>query len=270
MRELTAAEMTRGRSTRVTVAIVAGALAAAVLVGGAMAAGAVLYMRHNHGNVDAAAVDGRITETTSLSAGRGTVVFADDFKDPTSGWNAATLPSGTSFGYALGAYVVNGKGTLHHFAEAPYQDALSQLSMSVTATQTAGAPAGAGFGVTCWRGDGDSRVRYEFVVLAPGTWYLERDGGVDTLSSRGIVIEKGSAHVAPGGRPMTVVGMCVSIDSVSTRLALFVNGKEMVDHVDRSAGASDFGWLSGLDVSSRDAGDSTVMVTHFEDRDLTQ
>ena len=270
MRELTAAEMTRRRSTRATIAIVAGGLAAAVLVGGAMAAGAVLYLRHAHAGAGLARMAGRITEGTALSPGRGAVVFADDFKNPTSGWNAATLPSGTSFGYALGAYVVSGKGTLHHFAEAPYQDALSQLGMSVTATQTANAPPGAGFGVTCWRGDGDTRVRYEFVVLAPGTWYLERDGGVDTLTSRGIVLAKGSAQAGPGAEPMTVVGMCASIDPTATRLALFVNGRKMVDHVDRSAGASDFGWLSGLDVSSRDGGDSSVMVTHFEDRDLTQ
>jgi hypothetical protein len=268
--ELTPAKMSHKRARTATFAIVAGVLAVAALAGAGMVAGAALYLRHVHVVAQTGAPGGRLTENSSLAPNRGTVVFADDFKDPTSGWNAATLPSGTSFGYALGGYVVNGKGTLHHFAEAPYQQALSQFSMSVTATQTAGAPAGAGFGVTCWRGDGDARVRYEFVVLQPGTWYLERDGGVDTLSSRGIVLEKGSAHVAPGTQPMTIVGMCVSIDSVSTRLALFVNGKKMVDRVDRSAGASDFGWLSGLDVSSRDTGESSVMVTHFEVRDLTQ
>ncbi|HLZ94150.1 MAG TPA: hypothetical protein VKT20_02330 [Candidatus Dormibacteraeota bacterium] len=256
-----------GAHRRTTFAIVGGVLSAALLAGGAIAGAAFLYVRHVH--AAAAATGGRVTETSRLSADRGAVVFADDFHDPTSGWNAATLPSGTSFGYALGGYVVTGKGTLHHFAEAPFQDALSQLSMAVTATQTANAPPGAGFGVTCWRGDGDARVRYEFVVLAPGTWYLERDGGVATLSSRGVVLDKGTAHAGPGASPITIVGMCVSIDSVSTRLALFVNGKKMVDRVDRSAGASDLGWLSGLDVSSRDAGDSSVMVTRFEVRDLT-
>ena len=257
-----------GLRRRSTLAIVGGVLAGAVLLGGATAAGAVLYLRHLH--AAAASTGGRVTESSALSPALGAIVFADDFHSPGSGWNAATLPSGTSFGYALGAYLVNGKGTLHHFAEAPFQDALGQLGMSVTATQTANAPPGAGFGVTCWRGDGDARVRYEFVVLAPGTWYLERDGGVDTLSSRGTVLDKGTTRSGPGASPLTILGMCAAIDSVSTRLALFVNGKKMVDRVDRSAGASDLGWLSGLDVSSRDAGDSSVLVTRFEVRDLTQ
>ena len=254
---------------RTTLAIVGGGVAAAVLAGGVMAGGGYLYLRHLHGLARAAA-GGRVTEATLLSPNRGTIVFADDFHDPTSGWNAATTPSGTSFGYALGAYVVNGKGSLHHFAEAPFQDALSQLSMSVTATQTVNAPPGAGFGVTCRREDGDARVRYEFVVLAPGTWYLERDGGVDTLTSRGVVLDKGTSGAAPGASPLTIVGVCAAIDSVATRLALFVDGKKMVDRIDRAAGASDLGWLSGLDVSTRDAGDTSVAVTRFEVRDLIQ
>lgn len=254
------------QANRLTALIVASVLAGALLAGGAIAGGAYLYLRH----VQAGALSpGRVTATTHLSAARGAVVFVDDFHDPTSGWNAAVLPSGTSFGYALGGYVVSGKGTLHHFAEAPLQDALSQLSMAVTATQSADAPAGAGFGVTCWRGDGDMRVRYEFVLLTPGTWYLERDGGVDTLSTRGVVLEKGTAPAGPGAKPVTITGMCVALDSTATRLAIFVDGAKMIDRIDRTAGPSDLGWLSGLDVSSRDAGDSAVMVTRFEVRDLT-
>lgn len=233
----------------------------------ALAGGAALYLKRAHVARPAPA-SGQVTPATELSAGRGAIVFADDFEDPSSGWNAAVLPSGTSFGYASGGYLIAGKGTLHHFAEAPFRTAVPQLGMSVTATQTLAAPDGAGFGVTCWRGDDTDRVRYEFVVLSPGMWYLERDGGVDTLSSRGIVLEKGTARVAPGATPMTIVGMCVTLDDRSTRLALFVDGSKMVDRVDRTAGSGG-AWLSGLDVSSRDSGDSAVTITRFEDRDLS-
>jgi hypothetical protein len=263
-----AAAVTRSAShRRVTFAIAVVALAGVLIAGGLLAGGAYAYLHHRHQPPRSAG--GRITASTNLAASSGTVVFTDDFHDATSGWNSAVLPSGTSFGYALGGYVVNGKGTLHHFAEAPFQSALSQLSMSVTATQTAGAPPGAGFGVTCWRGDGADRIRYEFVVLAPGTWYLERDGGVDTLTSRGIVLQKGAAKVGPGTSPITIVGVCATLDGGAVRLALFVNGQRMVDRLDRPGGASEFGWLSGLDVSSRDAGASSVMATKFEVRDLT-
>ena len=247
--------------------MVAGMLAAAVVLDGLVIGGAVLYLKRGEAG-RAATTSGAVTAATKLSAVRGTIVFADDFQDPHSGWNAAVLPSGTSFGYADGGYLITGKGTLHHFAEAPFHTGLQQLGMSVTATQSPGAPDGAGFGVTCWRGDGENRVRYEFVVLSPGMWYLERDGGVDTLSSRGVVLEKGTARVAPGASPITIVGMCLTLDDQSTRLALFVDGSKMVDRVDKVAGPQG-AWLSGLDVSSREAGDSAVMVTRFEDRDLS-
>jgi len=252
---------------RTTVAVVAGVLAAAVVAGGVIVGGAVLYPNRARAG-PAAGASGPVTAATRLSAVRGTIVFADDFQDPHSGWNAAVLPSGTSFGYANGGYLITGRGTLHHFAEAPFRTGVPQLGMSVTATQTAGAPDGAGFGLTCWRGDGEDRVRYEFVVLSPGTWYLERDGGVDTLSSRGVVLQKGSARVAPGASPITIVGMCVTLDGQSTRLALFVDGSKMVDRVEKVGGPQG-AWLSGLDVSSREAGDSAVIISRFEDRDLS-
>jgi len=252
---------------RATVAILAVVVAAVVVAGGMIAGGATLYLKRAHAQRPAPA-SGPVTAATKLSALRGTIVFSDDFLDPHSGWSAAVLPSGTSFGYADGGYLISGRGTLHHFAEAPFHTGLQQLGMSVTATQSPGAPDGAGFGVTCWRGDGENRVRYEFVVLSPGTWYLERDGGVDTLSSRGVVLEKGTARVAPGASPITIVGMCLTLDDQSTRLAIFVDGSKMVDRVDKVAGPQG-AWLSGLDVSSREAGDSAVMVTRFEDRDLS-
>jgi hypothetical protein len=257
-----------GSEARRTSLIVAAALASAVIAAVVMVGGALDYLRSNHTSRPAAA-SGLVTAATRLIAGRGAVVFADDFQDPQSGWNSAVLPSGTRFAYALGGYLVAGKGTLHHFAEAPFRTSLPQLGMSITATQTTGAPAGAGFGVTCWRGVGADRMRYEFVLLAPGTWYIERDGGVDTLTSRGIVLQKGTAAVGPGASPITIVGMCATLDGKSTRLALFINGSKMVDEIDTPGGPATGGWLSALDVSSRDAGDSAVTVRQFEDRDLS-
>ncbi len=252
---------------RATLLILGAVLAAAIVAGAVMVGSAFLHLKRTQASRPEPAL-GVVTAATKLSVSRGAIVFADDFQDPQSGWNAAVLPSGTSFGYSHGGYLIAGKGTLHHFAEAPFRTRVPQLGMSVTATQTTGAPAGAGFGVTCWRGDGEDRVRYEFVVLSPGTWYLERDGGVDTLSSRGVVLQKGTVRVAPGASPVTIVGMCVTLDEQTTRLALFVDGSKMVDRVEKAGGPGG-AWLSGLDVSSRDTGDSVVTITRFEDRDLS-
>ena len=253
---------------RATTAIVGAVVGGALVLGVLLVGGAVLFVKHAH-NDPATSAAGLVTVGTRLTADRGAVVFADDFHDPGSGWNSGVLASGTSFGYAAGGYLIAGRGTLHHFAEAPFRVALDQLSVAATGTQTEGAPDGAGFGVTCWRGDGAGRVRYEFVLLAPSTWYLERDGGVDTLTDRGVVLRKGDARIAPGSKPITLVGVCASLDATSTRVALFVDGLKMVDQIDRAGGPGGGGWLSGLDVSSREAGDSAVTVVRFEDRDLS-
>ena len=115
-----------------------------------------------------------------LEATSGKVVYSDDFRDASSGWSTAKLPSGSIFSYQSGKYVVFAKGTLHHYAESPYALPHKQLTISVTGTQAAGAPDGAGFGVTCRRGLGPQQVRYQFLVLAGGQFFIEGGNGPDS------------------------------------------------------------------------------------------
>lgn len=210
-----------------------------------------------------------VTANSQLLADGGHVVFSDDFHDPNSGWAAGSAASGTTFQYSNGAFVVVGKGSLHHLLLAPYDRALLQISVETTATQTSGAPTGAGFGVMCETGSGSSTLDYQLIVLQPGTWYLERSEGQVSPTNAASVIKRGSAPDPPGASPLRIVGVCATLaDGKTTRLALFVNGNQVADATDQSSSAVS-GWVAGIVTSSRDTQASTVTFTEFRERDLS-
>jgi hypothetical protein len=208
---------------------------------------------------------GPVSASTQLTADRGTVVFSDDFTDPESGWQSAPLPSGTTFGYGPGGYVVVARGHLHHFAYSPYIQPVQQLNTSLTALESAGAPSGAGFGVVCRRGQGQAEVQYEFLVLG-ASWVVERRDGA-TGSTPPTILQQGTTAVHPGPVPVTVVAMCATeTDGRTTRLALFLNGSKVADLANRAATFQDTGWRGGIDVAS--VVSSTVTANRFEERDM--
>jgi hypothetical protein len=208
--------------------------------------------------------------TGGLTATSGALVFTDEFHDPSSGWTTEPLASGTTFAYSGGEYVVVAKGSLHHFSGAPYDVPLAELSMSVTATQSSDAPEGAGFGVTCAQGSGAQHIRYQFLVVLGGLFFIERKIGPDGGNVGPTVVKQGTSSASPGSTPMTLVGDCITAaDGQSTRLVLFIDGTMTADVTDTASVPSD-GWLGGLDVSSIDTNPSTVSVTKFEERDVSR
>jgi len=258
-----------------SIAIVAITLAASILVAGTGAG--IFYLAAVRGHTTRQAtttphaspspkMQAPVTANSEVLAGGGRLVFSDDFKDASSGWTTNTLPSGTKFSYSSSGYVVVGKGTLHHYAFAPYELGLTQASVSITATQDSGAPAGAGFGVICTSGSGSAELDYEFLDLSPGTWFLEREIGANNTPD---IITRGSAPAEPGTTPVTVVGVCATLsDGKTVRLILFVNGKSVVDVSDKPTAAIT-SWQSGMIFASREESSSTVTVSHFELRDLS-
>jgi hypothetical protein len=202
------------------------------------------------------------------------VLFTDSFDDPGSGWFTKKLPSGTSFGYAHGSYVVVAKGTLHHYAYAPYDNPADQLRMSMTATQSRGAPAGSGFGLTCVRGLGRAEVSYEFVIFKvagnAARWIVERRVGEATPKISPTPLRIGSSVAVPGPVPMTVGAVCAtSSDHKTTRVELYVNGRLLIGLRNRAASLPGAGWDAGLTVLSNAAATSTVVATSFEARTTT-
>jgi hypothetical protein len=211
---------------------------------------------------------GPITASTPLAAGRGSVVFTDDFRDPNSGWTTSSV-TGATYGYANGAYTVTGSGLLVYIAPSPYKEPHQQLSVSMKGTLSPNAPVDAGIGVGCGRGSGATEVRYELVVFVDASWAVVRRNGVPDAASQPLVLKQGSSATAVGSTPVTVVGVCATLtDGHTTRLALFVNGTLAVDLTDTATTLSDAGWTGTILLAASDAGPTTMTVSRVEERDI--
>ena len=212
---------------------------------------------------------GSVTASTPVTLTRGKIVFSDDFHDSAAGWTTDALPSGTTFKYTASGYVVVARGTLDHFADAPYGTPVPQVAIAVTATQSTDAPVGAGYGVSCWRGIDGSELRYNFVVTTGGGWAVDRrDGGVST---KPLILKQGTSPATLGSSPVAVEGMCATMaDQHTIRLLMFAGGQKVVDITDSATTLPDAGWQSGLMLTSETSHDSVVTVTHFEVRDLAR
>ena len=204
--------------------------------------------------------------TSAITASTGVVVFSEDFHDSNYGWTTGTAASGSTYTYSDGAYVAVAKGELHHFVRSPYARPLQELSALVTATQSVDSPDATGFGVTFVRGSGQSQVRYQFLVLTSGRYFIEVSSGPDSTTNFPNILKSGSAQ-APGVTPITIVGACITAADGTTQLVLFVKGAEVADVTDAQA-VSSTGWLSGVDIASRAIRPTTVTFTRFEVRDL--
>jgi hypothetical protein len=195
-------------------------------------------------------------------------VYSDDFGDSTSGWTTETLPSGTTFSYSAAGYVIVAKGSLDHFATAPYEKPVQQVAISVTAAQSDDAPVGAGYGVSCWRGKDAAELRYDFIITTAGDWDVERrDGG---FATKPLVLKRGTSSATLSSTPLVVEGMCATMaDLQTTRLLLFAGTQKLADVTDTAPVVPDAGWLADLIVSSDQIHPSIVTATHFEVRDLS-
>lgn len=217
--------------------------------------------------IDATA--GIVTATGSLAAGRGSVVFFDDFHDKQAGWPSSSKAGVLTFAYTAQGYVIDASGgTMHNLIYSPYLVAVPQLSMALTAKLTSSA-SGAGLGVTCRRGQGASLISYELLVLNDGRWFVERREGPPSLDVNATILSQGSSADIPGSTPITVSGMCATLsDGTTTRLALFVQGRKVADLLDK-ASLPEGGWLGGILVASRDT-PAAATATYFEERDLSR
>jgi len=256
------------------------AAVAAILIVAVGVVGVALALAQGHGTPPPAASGtptpsaspGLVTPATLLSASTGTLVFADDFHDAGSGWDAVTGSTDADYAYSNGAYVVVAKGGYFYYEPAPYTEPKQQLSVSVTATLDVHTPPDAGFGMDCYRGSGSALVSYEFSADADANWYVMRATG-ETSSTTPSTLEHGSlgSASAPGVIPVTLVGVCATeADGQTTRLALFIDGKKVADLTDSTPVSPNQGWKADLMTAGSDSRAVTVTVTRFEERDLSR
>jgi hypothetical protein len=211
------------------------------------------------------------TRTGQLGAVRwrqGAVVYSDNFKDASSGWTT-TPESGATFAYQNGTYVIIPTGNLHWFSEAPYAVPVPRMSAAVTARERVSAPGGAGFGVMCFQGAGPAQVRFEFLVLVDGQWFVEENTGVPSPSRVPTILKQGVVG-APLAKATTIEGACgTPSHSRMTHLDMFVNGTHVAD-LDTETPVAGRGWLAAIVADSRKTAPSKVTATHFEERDTSR
>jgi hypothetical protein len=211
-----------------------------------------------------------VTASTLLTAGRGVVVYTDDFHDPGSGWKVGNSAANGTYAYASNSYVVTVTGAFDYYSPSPYGQPHQQLSVSVTATQSSTTPPDAGFGVDCVRPASTARVRYQFVVIGDGRWFLQRRDA-STENTGPTVLKQGLSPAAAGTVPLTLVGTCATLaDGSTTRLALFLNGARVLDTTDSATNLLGSGWFTDLNVVSSPTRAATVTVTRFEVRDVAR
>jgi hypothetical protein len=199
------------------------------------------------------------------SAAQGAVVFHDEFNNQESGWSRRALPSGTKFGYAGGKYVVVAKGTLHHYAYAPYNDPVAQISVTADYVTSAAKAGGSGVGVSCDQGTGKAALLYEFMVYPGRQWFIEEVRGSIGSNPPTTVLKQGRATVKPG--KISVTGACTtSVDGTRTVVTLFVNGAKVGQATSTVKPPPD-GWLAGVDVASQGTKPQTVAVESVTVRD---
>jgi hypothetical protein len=199
------------------------------------------------------------------SATQGTVVYSDDFTDSASGWGTLSLPSGTRFAYSGGRYVVVAKGSLHHYSYAPYQDPVSQISVTAAYVVDAAKAGRSGVGVSCDQGEGKKALLYEFLVFPGGQWFIEEVRGAISTDPPTKILKQGPAGVKAGR--ISVTGVCTtSADGARTALALFINGR-VVGRATSVLKVPGDGWLAGIDVASVAGKAQTVAIELVTVRD---
>jgi hypothetical protein len=206
------------------------------------------------------------------AAPQGSVVFHDDFKDPSSGWYVGDTTSAT-FAYTSDGYRISADPTdlLDYYAVAPYGKPLPELSVTVTESISAGADPGEGIGVMCRQGQGSTRVQYEFLLKVSGRWLVQLRTGTPSVTNEPDLLRSGTSSTVAGPGPVTVTGRCLTrTDGRTTRLVFEIAGTTVIDFTDGSGGSlPDEGWFGGLEGAIGPT-PAAVTATYFEEQDSSQ
>jgi hypothetical protein len=207
-----------------------------------------------------------VTASSPLSSPRGTVVFADDFSDPNSGWDTGT-DNDSTYTYTPAGYSMVTHAPAIFLSYAPYDAPEAQVSLSITAAEAAGAEPDAAFGVSCRRGpDSASQLRYEFSVTSSGRWFIERNE-CDLSAQTPTTLHEGPTQL-PAGAQVTVSAVCATLaDGITTRLALFLNGTKVADTLDVST-VDGAGWLGAIMSTNPGNDPATTIVSSYNESAL--
>jgi hypothetical protein len=187
----------------------------------------------------------------TLAPQSGSILFHDDFSNPSSGWDQNTDSDGST-DYANGGYrILVNTANLVLWAN-PNQTLQNDVRIEVDATKSAG-PDANGFGVICRYNDKDNF--YKFIVTSDGyagisklingtlTVISSPDGKIQTVNN----INKGAASNH------------IRADCIGSTLTLYVNGNQVATASDASLTGGD----TGLFAQTYDTGGVDILFHDF-------
>jgi len=181
----------------------------------------------------------------------GTVLFHDDFSNPSSGWDQTTVSDGST-DYANGGYRILVNTTSLSMWANPGQSLPNDVRIEVDATKSSG-PDANGFGVICRYADKDNF--YKFIVTSDGY------AGISKISSGNVIVLS-----SPDGKLQTVNNINkgaasnhIRADCIGSNLTLYVNGNQVATATDSSITGSD----TGLFAQTYDTGGVDILFHDF-------
>jgi len=190
-------------------------------------------------------------QATVGAAQAGSVLFHDDFSNPSSGWDQTTVSDGST-DYANGGYrILVNTVNLSMWAN-PGQNFQNDVRIEVDATKSAG-PDNNGFGVICRYTDKDNF--YKFVVTNDGY------AGISQVSNGNVTVIS-----SPDGKIQTVNNINkgaasnhIRADCIGNTLTLYVNGNQVATASVSSSSGGD----AGLFAQTYDTGGVDILFHDF-------
>jgi hypothetical protein len=192
-----------------------------------------------------------VAPQSNSSAKSGSVLFHDDFSNPSSGWDKYSDSDGTT-DYANGGYrILVNTVNLVMWAN-PNQTLPKDVRIEVDATKSAG-PDTNGFGVICRYTDKNNF--YKFIVTSDGYAGISKliNGNVTVISS-------------PDGKIQTVNNINqgaasnhIRADCIGSTLTLYANGTQVATASDSSLSGND----TGLFAQTYDTGGVDILFHDF-------
>ena len=187
----------------------------------------------------------------NAGAQSGSVLFHDDFSNPSSGWDQNTTSDGST-DYANGGYrILVNTANWAMFAN-PGQTLPNDVRIEVDASKTAG-PDTNGFGIICRYSDTDNF--YKLIVTSDGY------AGISKVSSGTVTVISAS-----DGKLQTVNNINkgtasnhIRADCIGSTLTLYVNGNQVATASDSTVSGSD----TGLFAQTYDTGGVDILFHDF-------
>jgi hypothetical protein len=189
--------------------------------------------------------------TVNAGAQSGSVLFHDDFSNPSSGWDQTTIADGST-DYANGGYRILVTTPNVVLWANPGQTLPNDVRIEVDATKSAG-PDANGFGVICRYTDKDNF--YKLIVTSDGY------AGISKVTSDNVTVIS-----SPDGKLQTVNNINkgaasnhIRADCIGSTLTLFVNGNQVATASDSSLSGGD----TGLFAQTYDTGGVDILFHDF-------